>query len=277
MGLTAPGVHCLSARPRATTHRRSLASALRVGHQVDSGSDGRAPGHRPGLGRPRLRRCRGPGTPLWTRRRPGDRPLRFGTRGRRRSLDGQVRTILCSLRGGLGSARSALTTTGIVKVRPVGRHAGPMPLWAHGCALRDAWSLEVQRGHIGHFRTMGGTRQTTDSARAEVSDALADGRRRLGGGSARCGGPHAVLALQEMRRDEPAIDTVEKGLTAAKAADVPVDREGRKPPASALAVTTTGFGPRSVAAKKPVSTVNPLGKAAAVAAKAGGSGKAVAV
>ena len=162
---------------------------------------------------------------------------------------------------------------------------------------------------------MGGARETADSARVEVSDALADGRRRAGSGRARAVvGPHAVLALQrnagnaavsalmaaklkspgeqavteidgalkEIRRDEPAIDTVEKGLKAAKAAGVPVDLEGPKPPASALAVTTTGFGPGSVAAKKPVPptkpvpAVNPLGKAAAVGAKAGGAGKGAA-
>ena len=57
-------------------------------------------------------------------------------------------------------------------------------------------------------------------------------------------------ALREIRRDEPAIDTVEKGLKAAKAAGVPVDLEGPKPPASALAVTKTGFGPGSVAAEE---------------------------
>ena len=73
--------------------------------------------------------------------------------------------------------------------------------------------------------------------------------------------------MKEIRRDEPAIDTVEKGLQAAKAAGVPVDLEGPKPPASALAVTTTGFGPGSVAPKKPVPptkpvpAVSPLGKA----------------
>jgi hypothetical protein len=47
-------------------------------------------------------------------------------------------------------------------------------------------------------------------------------------------------ALREVRRDEPVIDTVEKGLQAAKAARVPVDLEGVKPPPSALAVTRTG-------------------------------------
>jgi hypothetical protein len=76
-------------------------------------------------------------------------------------------------------------------------------------------------------------------------------------------------ALRELRRDEPAVETVEKGLRAAKAAGVPVDLEGVRPPASALAVTTTGFGPNAVAPKKPVAPpkpvppVSPLGKAAA--------------
>ena len=65
-------------------------------------------------------------------------------------------------------------------------------------------------------------------------------------------------ALTEVRRDEPVIDTVEKGLKAAQAAGVPVDLEGPKPPPSALAVTTTGFGPESVAAKKPVPPAKPV-------------------
>ncbi|MEE6166061.1 MULTISPECIES: phage tail protein [unclassified Mycolicibacterium] len=93
-------------------------------------------------------------------------------------------------------------------------------------------------------------------------------------------------ALGEMRRDEPAVDTVEKGLKAAQAVGVPVELEGPKPPASALAVTTTGFGPASVAPKKPVPPPKPvpaksaLGKAAAAPAKrgaaAGGGGRAAA-
>jgi hypothetical protein len=71
---------------------------------------------------------------------------------------------------------------------------------------------------------------------------------------------------------------VEKGLKAAKAAGVPVDLEGVRPPASALAVTTTGFGPGAVPAKKPVPppkkvpAVSPLGKAGARKA-APGQGK----
>ncbi|HEU4421738.1 MAG TPA: Rossmann-like fold-containing protein [Pilimelia sp.] len=161
---------------------------------------------------------------------------------------------------------------------------------------------------------MTGARHTADSARAEASSALADGRRRAGGDRPRPVGPDAVLAMQrsagnaavtalmaaklkspgeqavtdidgalrEIRRDEPAIETVEKGLKAAKAAGVPVDLEGPKPPASALAVTTTGFGPASVAPKKPVPpakpvrAVSPLGKAGAKAARPRGGGKGAA-
>ena len=158
---------------------------------------------------------------------------------------------------------------------------------------------------------MVGARRTADSARAEVGEALADGRRRAGGDHTRAApGPRAVLALQrragnaavsaliaaklrspggqavgdidaalrELHRDEPVIDTVETGLKAAKAAGVPVELEGPKPPASALAVTKTGFGPETVPAKKPVPppkpvpAVHPLGKAGAkpVRARAGG-------
>ena len=83
------------------------------------------------------------------------------------------------------------------------------------------------------------------------------------------------VAIRELRRDEPAIDPVERGLKAAKALGVPVDLEGIRPPASALAVVTTGFGPGSVAAKKPVPppkrtpAVSPLGRAAAKKAPGG--------
>ncbi|MHC9293555.1 phage tail protein [Mycobacterium sp. LTG2003] len=148
----------------------------------------------------------------------------------------------------------------------------------------------------------------TEPARAArpVNDALTEGRRRAGparpnGGAAglaalqRAAGNAAVnallmgklrapgkdeidAALREMRRDEPAIDTVEKGLKAAKAVGVPVELEGPKPPPSALAVTTTGFGPAAVAPKKPVPppkpvpAKSPLGKAAAKPAKRTGGG-----
>lgn len=157
-----------------------------------------------------------------------------------------------------------------------------------------------------------GARLAAGASRSEVSGVLEDGRRRAGV-SPRAGvDPRAVLALQrqagnaavgalmaaklkspgeqavaeidaalkEVRRDEPAIATVAKGLKAAQTAGVPVELEGPKPPASALAVTTTGFGPGQVASKKPVPppkpvpAASPLGKAAA--AKAGGAGKGVA-
>src|SRR5262249_40792054 len=176
-----------------------------------------------------------------------------------------------------------------------------MPFRAHLCALGGARPPPVRRRPVGHLQTMTGVRQPADSAKAEVSDALAGGRRKAGGERQRPMGPHAVLALQryagnaavsalmaaklkspgeqavtevdaalkEIRRDEPAIDTVEKGLKAAQAAGVPVNLEGPKPPPSALAVTTTGFGPESVAPKKPVPppkpvpAASPLGRGAA--------------
>src|SRR5689334_9850514 len=87
-------------------------------------------------------------------------------------------------------------------------------------------------------------------------------------------------ALKELRHDEPAIDTVEKGLKAAQAAGIPVELEGPKPPPAALAVKTTGFGPDAVAPKKPVPppkpvpAKHPLGKAGARAPHPGGHGAA---
>ena len=149
-------------------------------------------------------------------------------------------------------------------------------------------------------------RQATDTARSDVTDVLTAGKRRAGvdprallalqrqAGNAAVGALMAAklktpgdqaateidAALKEIRKDAPAIGTVEKGLQAAKTVGVPVELEGPKPPASALAVTKTGFGPGSVAAKKPVPppkpvpAVSPLGKAAA--AKAGGPGKGAA-
>ncbi len=89
-------------------------------------------------------------------------------------------------------------------------------------------------------------------------------------------------ALREARASEPQLDTLEKGLRVAKDVGVPVDIDGaeHKPPASALAVTKTGFGPSSVPPKKPVpppkptAAVSPMAKAARPAAKpkAGGAG-----
>ena len=119
-------------------------------------------------------------------------------------------------------------------------------------------------------------RQATGTARTEATQALADGRERVGRPASAAVGPYAVLALQrlagnaavgalmaaklkspgeqaateidaalkEIRRDEPAIATVEKGLKAAIAAGVPVELEGPKPSASALAVTKSGWPKR---------------------------------
>ena len=88
-------------------------------------------------------------------------------------------------------------------------------------------------------------------------------------------------ALREVRGDEPDLPIVEKGLKATKAAGVPVDLEGEanKPPATALAVTKTDFGPSAVVPKKPVpptkptKPVSPLGKAGAKAPKPAGPAK----
>jgi hypothetical protein len=142
----------------------------------------------------------------------------------------------------------------------------------------------------------------TESARAarEIGSALSDGRRKTAHSQPR-GGLTGVLGLQrlagnaavnallaakgkskgedatgkidgalhELRGSDPALHTVEAGLKAAEAAGVPVQMEGPKPPASALAVTMTGFGPEAVApprsksAPKPVPQVNKLGKTAA--------------
>ena len=126
---------------------------------------------------------------------------------------------------------------------------------------------------------MGGARLSTDAAKTPASDALARARRRAGAGRARSllglqrtAGNAAVnalvaaklrgpadqqrvdidSALREVRNDDPSVEAVEKGLRAAKSLGIPVDLEGVKPPASALAVTTTGFGPGAVPAKKPV-------------------------
>ena len=89
------------------------------------------------------------------------------------------------------------------------------------------------------------------------------------------GRPKAEVAQQGLHFHFWPVETVEKGLRAAKAAGVPVDLDGaaQKPPASALAVVRTGFGPEAVPAKKPVPPprpvpkVSPLGRSAATAAK----------
>jgi hypothetical protein len=153
--------------------------------------------------------------------------------------------------------------------------------------------------------------ETAGSTKAAVGGALTAGKRKTGAAHPRPGGlllqlqrsagnaaVNALLAaklkgpdgdartsldaaLGEMRRDEPAVNVVEKGLKAAKSLGIPVELEGPKPPASALAATVTGFGPNAVPAKKPVPppkrvpAVSPLGKAAAKRAKpAAATGKA---
>ncbi|MCK0113068.1 hypothetical protein MWU75_13035 [Ornithinimicrobium sp. F0845] len=166
---------------------------------------------------------------------------------------------------------------------------------------------------------MGAARQMTDPARRQAARALEGARRRTDGPThGASGGTHsggaALLALQrragnaavsalltgkgraegapaermeealgQLRREDPAIDVVETGLKEAKAAGVPVDLEGTPPPAAALAVTLTGFGPGSVAPKKAplppksVPKVPALGKAAKGAgAAAKGKGGAAA-
>ncbi|MFS8101116.1 hypothetical protein LFM09_28735 [Lentzea alba] len=134
---------------------------------------------------------------------------------------------------------------------------------------------------------------------AEVTGALEEGKRKAGPAV----GMHALLALQrdagnaavgalmaakqkqpdssaidaalkEVRQGEPDVDTVEKGLKAAQSAGVPVTLEGPKPPASALAVTTTGFGPNAVPAKKPTPPAKPV-PAKSKLAKAGAKPPAV--
>src|SRR5674536_99012 len=73
-----------------------------------------------------------------------------------------------------------------------------MPLRAIGPALGGAWPQVVRRRRGGHPRFVVGARQSADSARGEVSDALADGRRKASGGARvrAAAGPRAVLALQ---------------------------------------------------------------------------------
>ena len=159
---------------------------------------------------------------------------------------------------------------------------------------------------------MAGIRLAADSSRSGMTRALADARSRAVGGPSRvAAGPAGMImalqrdagnsavsalmaaklkspgeaaivdldgALAELRRDEPGLDAVERGLKQAKAVGIPVELEGPKPPASALAVTKTGFGPGSVASKKPVPppkpvpAVSPLAKAATAKPKIAGPG-----
>lgn len=159
---------------------------------------------------------------------------------------------------------------------------------------------------------MGGARQSADAARAAgLGDALdradagparvfrAAPRVRLPLAMQRAAGNSAVNALMaarlkwpgdearsdidggltELRKDEPDVQRPSsKGLKAAKNLGIPVDLEGIRPPASALAVTTTGFGPgrsrpkKPVPPKKPIPARSPLGTAAAQGAKPVGGG-----
>jgi hypothetical protein len=162
---------------------------------------------------------------------------------------------------------------------------------------------------------VGGAHETADTARAKAGDALAQARctARTAGVTApdlprgllsmqRSAGNAAVNALvaaklkwpgeqakaeldaglKQARRDEPVLDVLETGLKRAKSLGVPVDLEGIRPPPSALAVTTTGFGPgtvspkKAVPPKKPVPKVSPLGKVASRPAAKTGPGKGVA-
>ena len=138
------------------------------------------------------------------------------------------------------------------------RRHGATTLWSRAGARRADRGAARPPGLLALQRSAGN---------AAVSALLA-GRMRSPGAR---GGRRHRRGAAEVRRDEPVVETVEKGLQAAKAAGVPVDLDGaaQKPPASALAVVRTGFGPESVPAKKPVPppkpvpTVSPLGKAAA--------------
>ena len=127
---------------------------------------------------------------------------------------------------------------------------------------------------------MGGARQSADSARAAVGDALAKGRRRtaiLPRGAARPDGDAARRRQRGRQRADGREAEVARRAGAVRhrrgaAGDAPGragDRHGRegaeggqggrripstsrgpKPPPSALAVTKTGFGPGSVAAEE---------------------------
>ena len=98
--------------------------------------------------------------------------------------------------------------------------------------------------------------------------ALMAARFRAGGGEAR---ERIDRALGHVSGSDPDVGVVEKGLSEATALGIPVDLDGlaQKPPASALAVVTTGFGPGSVAAKKPVPPRKPVPAKSPLAAKAG--------
>ena len=65
-----------------------------------------------------------------------------------------------------------------------------------------------------------------------------------------------------------------EGLKAAQAAGVPVELEGPKPPASALAVTKTGFGPEAVAPPRPARPPKPVASGTPFGGQGGGEAPA---
>ena len=78
-------------------------------------------------------------------------------------------------------------------------------------------------------------------------------------------------AIGQARRGDPDLQVLEDGLRAAKSIGVPVDIDGadKKPPASALAVNKTGFGPAAVAPKKPTPAPKPVPRLSPLAKGAG--------
>lgn len=90
--------------------------------------------------------------------------------------------------------------------------------------------------------------------------ALLAGRLRGPGEQGRSDIDAALVAVRQSVEPDPTV--VERGLRAAKAVGVPVDIDGAaaKPPASALAVSTTGFGSDRVPAKRPVAGPKPIPK-----------------
>jgi hypothetical protein len=124
-----------------------------------------------------------------------------------------------------------------------------------GLPSRGLWSAASSE----NLRDMGGVRQAADTAKNQATDALKNARvKTRATPQSPAMGPRALIALQrsagnaainalmagrlrfpgkqataeidsalrEIRRDEPVLDTVEKGLKLAKAAGVPVDLEG---------------------------------------------------
>ena len=133
---------------------------------------------------------------------------------------------------------------------------------------REAAASALRRAAAAPAGRLGGVAALQRSAGNAAVGALLAGRLRSPGGDKVA---DIERALAQVQGSDPDVPVVEKGLKAAQEAGVPVDLDGadQKPPASALAVTRTGFGPEQVAAKKPVPppkptpAASPLGKAAA--------------